>query len=262
VLTAAATGSVQSTVLHGSALLAVPIAFAAGLISFFSPCVLPLVPGYVAFLGGAAGVQAVAPAKPRRVSRAVAGSIAFILGFSVVYVSLGTVFGGLGETLKSHSRVLSIVFGALTIVLGLFFAGWLPGASLLNREARIHWLPRATIVGAAILGVLFSIGWSPCTGPTLAAILALSSTTPGATAWRGTLLVSVYCLGLGLPFLVAAVATDSWATVSRFVRRHSGWLMRIGGLMLIAIGILEVTGTWATFVQWIQDHFSSFTSPL
>jgi len=254
--------SIQQTVQHGSALFAVPIAFAAGLVSFFSPCVLPLVPGYIAFLGGAAGAQAVAPAKPRHVSRAVAGAVAFILGFSAVYVSLGTAFGGLGQTLRTHDRILSITFGAITIGLGLFFAGWIPGASFLNREVRVHWLPRATVGGAAILGVLFSIGWSPCTGPTLAAILGLAETTPGATAWRGSLLVGVYCLGLGLPFLAAAIATDSWATLSRFVRRHSAWLLRIGGVLLIAIGVLEVTGTWATFVQWLQDHFSSFTSPL
>lgn len=255
-------GSVQLTVEHGSAFLAVPIAFAAGLLSFFSPCVLPLVPGYVAFLGGAAGVQAVAPSRPRHVSRAVAGAIAFIAGFSMVYVSLGTVFGGLGQTLRTHERVLSIVFGSITIVLGLFFAGWLPSRLVLNREVRVHWLPRATVLGALILGVLFSIGWSPCTGPTLAAILGLAEATPGATAWRGTLLAFVYCLGLGLPFLGAALATDAFASVSRFVRKHTQWLLIGGGVLLIVIGILEVTGTWATFVQWIQDHASSFTSPL
>jgi cytochrome c-type biogenesis protein len=256
------TATIQSTVQQGSPLLAVPLALIAGLLSFFSPCVLPLVPGYVAFLGGAAGVQTVAPPKRHRLSRAVAGALAFILGFTVVYVSLGTAFGGLGESLRSHQRIFSIVFGVITIVLGLFFAGWLPGASILNREVRIHWLPRATVWGAALLGVLFSIGWSPCTGPTLAAILGLAEASPGATAWRGSLLVFVYCMGLGVPFLLAAIATDKMASVSRFVRRHSVLLMRIGGVLLISIGILEVTGTWATFVQWIQDHFSSFTSPL
>jgi cytochrome c-type biogenesis protein len=256
------TATVTSTVEHGSALFAVPIAFVAGLLSFFSPCVLPLVPGYVAFLGGAAGVQAVAPAKSKHVSRAVAGAIAFIAGFSIVYISLGTVFGGLGQSLRTHERVLSIVFGSVTIVLGVFLAGWLPGASLLNREVRVHWLPRATIGGAALLGVLFSIGWSPCIGPALSGILLLGAATPGATAWRGTLLAAVYCLGLGIPFLAAAIATDKWMSLSRFVRRHSVWLLRGGGLLLIAVGVLEVTGTWATFTQWIQDHAGSYTSPL
>jgi cytochrome c-type biogenesis protein len=254
--------TVQTTVLHGSPLLAALFAFAAGLLSFFSPCVLPLVPGYVAFLGGAAGAQAQAPSRPRHVSRTLSGAAAFVVGFSFVYVSLGTVFGSFGHALHAHQRTLAIVFGALTIVLGLFFGGWLPGASMLNREVRVHWLPRATVIGALILGVLFGVGWSPCIGPTLGAILALTTATPGATAWRGTLLASVYCLGLGLPFLLAAVATDSLVSVSRFVRRHSTWLLRVGGVMLIGIGVLEVTGSWATFVQWLQDQFSSYVPSL
>ncbi|HEY8081009.1 MAG TPA: cytochrome c biogenesis CcdA family protein, partial [Acidimicrobiales bacterium] len=218
--------TVQTTVEHGSALLAMSFAFMAGLLSFFSPCVLPLVPGYVAFLGGAAGVQAVAPAKARHVSRAVAGAIAFVVGFSIVYISIGTVFGGLGQTLHAHQRTLSIVLGAVTIVLGLFFAGWLPGATFLNREVRSHWLPRATVGGAAMLGVLFSISWTPCIGPALGAILGLAGATAGATAWRGALLSGVYCLGLGLPFVAAAVATDKWTRLSRFIRRHTVWLLR------------------------------------
>jgi cytochrome c-type biogenesis protein len=255
--------SVQNSVLHGSALFAVPIAFAAGLVSFFSPCVLPLVPGYVAFLGGATGVEAVAPARRHRPGRALAGAIAFVLGFSLVYVSLGTVFGGLGGALHTHQREIQLVFGSITIVLGLLFAGWLPSSTFLNREARVHFLPSATVGGAGILGVLFGVGWSPCTGPTLAAILALATGTSGASAWRGSLLMAVFCLGLGLPFLAAAVAADKMATVARFARRHTAVLLRVGGVLLIAIGILEVTGTWATFVQWLQDHLTSrFQSPL
>lgn len=250
--------SITTTVQNGSVLVAVPIAFAAGLVSFFSPCILPLVPGYVAFLGGATGVDAVVPARPHRPGRAVAGAIAFVGGFSLVYVSLGTAFGGLGESLRAHERPLQIVFGSVTIVLGLLFAGWLPTSSILNREARVHWLPSATVGGAGILGVLFGIGWSPCTGPTLGAILALSSATPGATAWRGTLLAAIFCIGLGLPFLVAAVAADQLAPVARFARRHTGLLLRIGGVLLIAIGVLEITGTWTTFVQWLQDHATSW----
>ncbi|HEV3212350.1 MAG TPA: cytochrome c biogenesis CcdA family protein [Acidimicrobiales bacterium] len=253
--------SVQNSVLHGSALLAVPIAFAAGLVSFFSPCVLPLVPGYVAFLGGATGVEAVAPARRRRPGRALAGAMAFVVGFSFVYVSLGTIFGGIGESFRTHERVLQLVFGSVTILFGLLFAGWLPSSSLLNREARVHWLPSATVGGAGILGVLFGVGWSPCIGPALGAILALSSTTPGATAWRGSLLTAVYCLGLGVPFLVAAVAADTMASVSKFARRHTVLLLRVGGLLLIAIGVLEVTGTWATFVEWLQRHLTSNFTP-
>jgi cytochrome c-type biogenesis protein len=258
------TASVSNSVLHGSALVAVPIAFAAGLVSFFSPCVLPLVPGYVAFLGGATGVEAVAPARRHRPGRALAGAIAFVAGFSLVYISIGTIFGGLGSAFRTHERVFQLVFGSITIVLGLLFAGWLPSSSLLNREVRVHWLPSATVGGAGILGVLFGVGWSPCTGPALAAILGLAEATPGASAWRGALLLAVYCIGLGVPFLVAAVAADQMASVARFARRHTVLLLRVGGVLLIVIGVLEVTGTWATFVQWLQDRswFGSFHSSI
>jgi len=255
--------SVQNSVLHGSALIAVPIAFAAGLISFFSPCVLPLVPGYVAFLGGATGVEAVAPARRHRPGRALAGAMAFVLGFSLVYVSLGTIFGGLGSELHTHQRELQLIFGSITIVLGLLFAGWLPSSSFLNREARVHWLPGATVGGAGILGVLFGVGWAPCTGPALVAILSLATGTPGASAWRGSLLMAVFCLGLGVPFLAAAVAADKMVSVASFARRHTALLLRVGGLLLITIGVLEVTGTWQAFVQWLQDHlYTRFQSPI
>jgi cytochrome c-type biogenesis protein len=254
--------TIQSTVDHGDVLLAVPLAFAAGVVSFFSPCVLPLVPGYVAFLGGATGAGSLAGRRPRS-GRAVVGALAFVLGFSFVYVSLGTVFGGFGEALRSHdARAFEIGFGAVTIALGAFFAGVLPRAAFLNREVRVHWLPPATILGAAALGVLFGIGWTPCTGPTLEAILGLSQSTPGATAWRGTVLLSVYCLGLGVPFLAAAMASDAFTTVSTFARRHARSIMVAGGLLLVVIGVLEVTGWWATCVQWLQDRAGSITSPL
>ncbi len=256
------TATIQTTVQHGDVLLAVPLAFAAGLVSFFSPCVLPLVPGYVAFLGGSTGAESLGDRRRHR-GRAVFGALAFVLGFSFVYVSLGTVFGGLGHSLRyTDARAFEIGFGTVTIVLGAFFAGVLPRASFLNREGRVHGLPPATIAGAGVLGVLFGIGWTPCTGPTLAAILGLSQSVPGASAWRGTLLLSVYCLGLGIPFLAAALASDSIASVSRFARRHARWIMLAGGLLLVVIGVLEVTGWWASFVQWLQDHSSSITSPL
>jgi cytochrome c-type biogenesis protein len=247
--------SISNSIAHGSALVAVPIAFAAGLVSFFSPCVLPLVPGYVAFLGGATGVEAVAPARRHRPGRALAGAMAFVLGFSFVYISLGTIFGGLGGELHyTDRRTIQVVLGSLTILLGLLFAGWLPSSTILNRELRVHWLPSATVVGAGVLGVLFGVSWAPCTGPALAAILTLAAAAPGASAWRGSLLMSAYCLGLGVPFLAAAIAADKMAAVTRFARRHTRLLLRVGGTLLIAIGVLEVTGTWTTFVQWLQDH--------
>ncbi len=256
------TGTIQSTVDRGDVLVAVPLAFAAGLVSFFSPCVLPLVPGYVAFLGGATGAGTLSAPTRRHPGRAVAGALAFVVGFSFVYVSLGTVFGGVGHDLRVHARILEVYFGAATIAFGAFFAGVLPSATFLNRELRVHWLPPATVFGAAALGVLFGLAWVPCVGPTLAAILALEVATPGADAWRGTLLVSVYCFGLGMPFVVAAVASESFASVSRFARRHGRAIMVVGGVLLIAIGVLEVTGLWTTVVQWAQDHLGNYIPPI
>lgn len=254
--------SIQTTVSHGDLFFAVPIAFAAGLVSFFSPCVLPLVPGYLAFLGGTTGASTLEPARRTHGGRALLGAMAFVGGFSFVYISLGTVFGGLGQRLVAHERPIEIGIGALTIALGLFFAGLLPRSALLSREVRLHWLPPASVLGACALGVLFGLGWAPCTGPTLQAILGLSFAVPGASAWRGTILLAVYCLGLGVPFLAGAVASDAVAAVSRAARRHGRWLAITGGAFLVAIGILEVTGTWASVVLWLKDQAGTITAPL
>jgi cytochrome c-type biogenesis protein len=242
--------------LPSSLLAALPIAVAAGFISFISPCVLPLLPGYLAFLGGAAGSLEGRSGR----GRAVIGAVAFILGFAVVFVSIGALFGGLGASLRDHERPLSIVFGVVTILLGMFFAGWWPSAYL-NRERRIHHVPRASILGAGALGFLFALGWTPCLGPTLAAITGLA-TSSGASALRGSILMFFYCLGLGIPFIVAALATEWVSTASTWLRRHQRAIGRIGGVLLITIGILEVTGTWHTFVIWLQVHFPASQSSL
>ena len=144
----------------------------------------------------------------------------------------------------------------------MFFAGFLPGASMLNREVRIHWLPRATVGGAFLLGILFSLGWTPCIGPTLGAILGLAASSSGTSALRGSTLAVFYCLGLGIPFVAAAFAAEKVQVFSRFIRRHALLLMRIGGVVLIIVGLLEVTGVWGTFVTWLQDNFSSVQVPL
>lgn len=234
---------------------AAPIALAAGFVSFLSPCVLPLLPGYLAFLSGATnGLDS-----KRGRGRAVLGSFAFVLGFAVVFVSFGAAFGSFGATLKSHQRTLEVVFGAITIVLGFFFAGWWP-SKWLSREARSHRLPRASILGAFALGFLFALGWTPCIGPTLAAILGLAASASGATAWRGSILAFIYCVGLGLPFIVAALATEWMSHASTWLRRHQKTIGRIGGVMLIAIGLCEVTGWWHSFVLWLQTNFPSSTS--
>jgi cytochrome c-type biogenesis protein len=242
--------------LPSSLLAALPIAVAAGFVSFISPCVLPLLPGYLAFLGGAAGSLEGRSGR----GRAVVGSVAFILGFAIVFVSLGALFGGLGASLKDHQRGLAIVFGAVTILLGMFFAGWWP-SRFLNRERRIHYLPRASIIGAGALGFFFALAWTPCLGPTLAAILGLAENTSGATALRGSILMFFYCLGLGIPFIVAALATEWATTASSWLRRHQRAIGRIGGTLLIVIGVLEITGAWHSFVIWLQVNFPSSGAP-
>jgi cytochrome c-type biogenesis protein len=254
--------SVSHTVSQGSFLLAAPIALVAGLISFGSPCVLPLVPGYLSFLGGSVGAEAIERPKGRRIGRTVLGALAFVGGFTIVFVSYGALFGGLGSALKDHERILSIVFGTVTVLLGLFFAGLLPGASLLNREVRVHWLPRASVGGAGLLGILFSLGWTPCIGPALGAILGLAASSSGTSAARGSALAVVYCIGLGIPFVLAALATERVAVVSAFIRRHALVLMRVGGGLLVVVGLLEVTGVWGRMVTILQDHFGSFSVPI
>jgi cytochrome c-type biogenesis protein len=235
--------------LPASLFLAIPIAIAAGLVSFLSPCVLPLLPGYLAFLAGATGHIEGRSGR----GRAVLGSIAFILGFALVFVTIGALFGAFGSALHNHERVLERIFGVVTIVLGLFFAGWLP-SSWLQRERRVHHLPRATVIGAAALGFTFGLGWTPCIGPTLGVILGLAASTQGATALRGSILVLFYCFGLGIPFVIAALATEWVATASTWLRRHARTIGMVGGLLLIAIGICEVTGLWNTLLIWLQVH--------
>jgi cytochrome c-type biogenesis protein len=229
-----------------------PLAFAAGLVSFISPCVLPLVPGYLAFLSGTTGELG-----PRGRGRALAGSFAFIIGFALVFVSAGALFGQFGSLLRTHLTLLDQVFGVLTVVMGMFFAGFWP-SKWLQRERRVHFLPPASVLGASALGVLFGLGWTPCIGPTLATILGLAATS-GATAFRGSFLAFIYCLGLGLPFVVAALATEWMATTSRWLKGHMQLIGRIGGLFLILIGIAEVSGLWHIWVTWLQIHFPSTT---
>lgn len=240
-----------------SLLVAIPVAVIAGLVSFLSPCVLPLLPGYMAFLSGAAGTAT----GTRSRHRALAGSLVFVVGFALVFVSFGALFGGFGRTMSAHQRGLELVFGILTIVLGFFFAGWLPVRTL-TRERRIHFLPRASILGAGMLGVLFALGWTPCIGPTLGTILGLAAASSGATALRGSLLAFFYCLGLGVPFILAAVAAEWTTNASAWFRRHTVLIGRIGGVVLIAIGVLEATGTWHHFVVWLQTHYHSSTTLL
>ncbi|HEY5104460.1 MAG TPA: cytochrome c biogenesis protein CcdA [Acidimicrobiales bacterium] len=241
--------------LPASLLAAIPLAIAAGLVSFLSPCVLPLVPGYVAFLTGATGRLEGRSGR----GRAFVGSLAFVAGFAFVFVSFGALFGGLGKELNNHQRPLEVIFGIVTIALGLFFAGWWP-SSWLQRERRIHRLPRVSILGAAALGFTFGLAWTPCTGPTLGAILTLAAASSNASALHGSILAFFYCLGLGIPFIVAALATEWMATASTWLRRHANVIGIVGGVLLIAIGVSEVSGLWHSFVLWLQVHLPATSS--
>ena len=237
----------MSVTLPASLIAGIPIAFVAGVVSFLSPCVLPLVPGYLGFLGGAAGGRA----------RTIVGSLAFVGGFSVVFVSSGALFSSVGHAFHAHERGISIACGFLTIALGLTFAGWLT-VPFLQRERRSHALPSATVGGASVLGFLFGLGWTPCIGPTLASILALSASS-GATAWRGSILAVVYCLGLGVPFVVAAAASEWALRAVSVLRRHTRLITTIGGIILVAVGVAEITGWWATLIHHLQSWIPTYT---
>ena len=230
---------IVETVTSGSLLLAIPLAFAAGLVSFLSPCVLPLVPGYLSYITGVAGARATAQRTPVSRSRAVWGSIIFVSGFSVVFVSYGALFGGIGQLLLEYQRTIQMVMGIVVVILGLGFLGAIPA---IQRDIRIHRVPTGTFLGAFMLGALFASGWTPCIGPTLAAVqgMALSE----ASALRGAILSAAYCMGLGLPFILIALFFERSIRTVKILRRHSKAIMHFGGVMLIVIGLLLVTGYW------------------
>ncbi|MER6613438.1 cytochrome c biogenesis CcdA family protein [Streptomyces xantholiticus] len=247
----AAASGVTETINEGALLLALPIAVLAGLVSFFSPCVLPLVPGYISYVTGVGGTDL---AEARR-GRMVTGASLFVLGFTVVFVSGGALFGYFGSTLQEQREVLSKVLGGLMVLLGVFFMGLMPW--LTQREFRFHKRPAAGLAGAPLLGALFGIGWTPCLGPTIASVNTLAFQE--ATAGRGAILMVAYCLGLGLPFIAAAVAFRKALGAFGWVKRHYTWVMRIGGGMMIVTGLLLLTGAWDTLVQEMQGWSDGFT---
>lgn len=292
--------AVGEVVTSGSLLVAIPLAVLAGLVSFASPCVLPLVPGYLSYVTGMTGAElaqvrapssavpagtgpprtasgpgtahaapgAPAPAAtppsaaplptgvpaPTRLRRRVLlGTVGFIAGFSAVFVSYGALFGGLGAQLLAHQDAITRVLGVVVIVLGLGFLGFVPG---LQREARLHRRPARGLWGAPLLGALFALGWTPCIGPTLAAVQSLAFTEGSAA--RGALLSVAYCIGLGLPFLVIGLAMERGLGALAWARRNIRAIQWVGGLSLILLGVLMVTGLWGSLTIALRGWISGF----
>ncbi|HEY3883464.1 MAG TPA: cytochrome c biogenesis protein CcdA [Trebonia sp.] len=299
--------SVMSLVSSGPLLLAIPVAAAAGAVTFLSPCCLPLVPGYLAYITGMSGAdaavaedtavtaapaataatatltdgtleddadgggdvggvttraRAAAPAPAaRHTGRTVAGTALFVVGFSAVFSVAGLAVGGLGQLFRTHDSELTQVLGGVTILLGLLFFGAFDRFMFAGRIFKPSAMPKAGLAGAPLLGVLFGIGWTPCIGPTLTAVLTLS--LQSGTAARGAFLAFVYGLGLGIPFLIVALAFTRLVNVLSFFKRNARTVSRVGGLLLVAVGLLEVTGAWTATVNWMHTHwFSGYNLPL
>jgi cytochrome c-type biogenesis protein len=347
-------GGIEQLVDSGPLLLAMPVALAAGAVSFLSPCCLPLVPGYLSYLTGMSGTAVAdqdpagpAPAAPAAESlssaagatltaggqaaavatlprttaggvvrgdrtlggpddaddsgpaadstpangtataevgtagvgsrrgrlawrsdlaasargRAVLGTLLFVLGFAVVFTLEGAVFGTIGLAMRNHEKVLTQILGCAIILLGLLFLGVFDRFTFTGRIFRPQFRPRAGLIGAPLLGATFGLGWLPCIGPTLTAVLTLGATT--GTVSRGALLAFIYALGLGIPFLIVAFAVQRGVAIFGFARRHARLVTQIGGVLLIAVGVLEVTGAWSAAVTWLQVHWlPAYTTPL
>ncbi|MEV6333506.1 cytochrome c biogenesis CcdA family protein [Nocardia vinacea] len=275
---AAVGDSFQQTAATGPLLLALGACVLAGLVSFASPCVVPLVPGYLSYLAGLVGAEAPpataaqakslggtavsvdrAAARTGRIRVAGAAGL-FVAGFTVVFVlATATVFGVI-QTLNVNRELLQRVGGVVTILMGLVFIGLVPA---LQRDTRMEPRRLTGILGAPLLGAVFALGWTPCLGPTLSGVMAVSAGTEGTTAVRGVALIVAYCLGLGLPFVILAFGSASALRGVGWLRRNSRTIQIIGGILLVAVGIALVTGAWDQFVAWVRDGFvSEVTLPI
>jgi len=244
------------TAAAGPLLVALGISVLAGLVSFASPCVVPLVPGYLSYLAAVVGVEEDPGAVAIRTARLrVAGAAAlFVAGFTVVFV-LGTVAVlGLTTTLLVNQLLLQRIGGVITILMGLVFVGLIPA---LQREARFTPRRLSTLAGAPLLGAVFGLGWTPCLGPTLTGVIAVASATEGANVARGVVLVIAYCLGLGIPFVLLAFGSARAVQGLGWLRRHTRAIQIFGGVLLILVGTALVTGLWADFISWVRDAFVS-----
>ncbi len=235
----------------GSMLVAVPIALVAGLVAFFSPCIVPLLPGYVSYATGMGAADIVAGKGHR--GRMLAGMILFVLGFAAVFVTTAALIGGIGGVLLIWKDVITRVMGAVIILLGLIFLGLVP---LGRRELRISFVPRIGIAAAPLIGIVFGLGWTPCIGPTLGVVYTLALTE--GTAGRASVLALAYALGLGVPFVIAGVAFSSMNRAVTFLRRRQKLIMRLGGLLMVATGVLMVTGVWDQLTALLRQLSASF----
>jgi cytochrome c-type biogenesis protein len=246
----------------GPVLAAFGVCVLAGLVSFASPCVVPLVPGYLSYLAAVVGVQE----EPGRVAvrtarlRVAGAASLFVAGFTAVFV-LGTVAVlGMTTTLISNQLLLQRIGGVITILMGLVFIGLIPA---LQRDTRFTPRQMSTLGGAPLLGAVFGLGWTPCLGPTLTGVIAVASATDGASVARGVALVIAYCLGLGIPFVLLAFGSARAVQGLGWLRRHTRGIQIFGGVLLILVGAALVTGLWNDFVSWVRDAFvSDVTLPI
>ncbi|TYP89636.1 cytochrome c biogenesis CcdA family protein [Blastococcus xanthinilyticus] len=261
-------------VTDGPLLVAAAVSALVGLISFASPCVLPLVPGYLSYVTGLVGSGTRTPAPPPARSadggggattvappvvderpprgRMVLGAVLFVLGFTAVFVAFGALFGGLGRLLLVHNDLITRLMGVVTIVIGLAFLGRVP---FLQRTARLSARPAVGLAGAPLLGMVFALGWTPCMGPTLGAVQGLAFVE--ATAGRGALLSVAYCLGLGVPFVLVALGARWAVGATTFLRRHAQAVTRFGGAVLVVVGLLLVTGAWTEMMGWLRSWLAA-----
>jgi cytochrome c-type biogenesis protein len=270
--------SFQHTAASGPLLLALGACVLAGLVSFASPCVVPLVPGYLSYLAGLVGAEAppvtVAEARQERQRDQRSGTVTaergrarvagaaglFVAGFTVVFVLASATVFGVIQTLNVNRELLQRIGGVVTVVMGLVFLGLAP---MLQRDTRMHPRRLTGLVGAPLLGAVFALGWTPCLGPTLSGVMAVSAGTEGTTALRGVVLIVAYCLGLGLPFVILAFGSASALRGVGWLRRNSRTIQVIGGILLVAVGIALVTGMWDQFVGWVRNVFvSQVTLPI
>ena len=229
-------------IMSGFLITALPVAFIAGVISFLSPCILPLVPGYLSFAAGFSASR----------GKVFLGSVLFVLGFSVVFVSFGAIFGGLGNQLVANEGLISIILGVITIFLGFVFLGKFPFAPTFRPTLKTT----GGLIGAPILGFLFGVGWTPCIGPALAAVQTLAFQE--SSALRGALLSVGYCFGLGLPFIASGVFLDRSEKLRKYLVKRGDLITKIGGVFLIALGLLQVTGLWGQLMNSLRSLISDF----